>query len=215
MRSSLFSFRAGRRSPWRKAALGLGFLGLVVLAGRVPAYGESPADRERLERGEVVVADGPALGVGGGGGGGKGAGASVEAAVLVEAPVERVWEVMVDCARAPEFVPGLRECKVLESAPDHELIRHRVKTSGLLPEVTYTFRADYRRLERIDFQRTGGDLRELAGRWTLSPEGPRTLVRYAVHLDPGFLVPQWLVRRSLRHDLPELLRALRKRVAQL
>lgn len=177
---------------------------LVLLASAPLPAGE----QARLERGEVVVSTAPSP-----------TGRPqplVQAAILLDAPAAVVWDVMVDCPRAPEFVPGMRECRVLEHAPDHETIRHRVKVSSLLPEVTYVFRADYTKHEKIDFVRTGGDLKEMEGHWTLSAldGGRRTLVRYAVYLDPGFLVPQWAVRRSLRHDLPELLLALRRRVAQ-
>src|SRR5262249_23814570 len=160
----------------------------------------------RLERGEVVVSTTPSP---------SRSHPLVQAAILLDAPVATVWDVMVDCPRAPEFVPGMRECRVLEHAEDHETIQHRVKVSSLLPEVTYIFRADYSKHEKIDFVRTGGDLKEMEGHWALTAldGGRRTLVRYSVYLDPGFFVPQWAVRRSLRHDLPELLLALRRRVA--
>jgi len=170
------------------------------LAAPVASAGAA-GELARLERGEVVVSTGAPERP-----------RAIAAAILIDASPARVWGVMVDCPRAPEFVPGMRECRVLEHAADHEVIQHRVKLFALLPEVTYTFRADYRQGERIDFARTGGDLKELKGSWTLEPAGQRTLVRYSVYLDPGFLVPQWVVRRSLQHDLPELLRALRTRV---
>jgi ribosome-associated toxin RatA of RatAB toxin-antitoxin module len=182
-------------------------LALLALASGMGPAGAA-GEQARLERGEVVVSTAPSPA-------GPGQPRGVQAAILLDAPVATVWDVMVDCPRAPEFVPGMRECRVLEHAADHETIRHRVKVSALLPEVTYVFRADYRKHETIDFVRTGGDLKEMEGHWTLTAldGGRRTLVRYSVYLDPGFLVPQWAVRRSLRHDLPELLRALRRRVA--
>jgi coenzyme Q-binding protein COQ10 len=190
-------------------SLALGGLLALAAAGAALAAGGPPlgraelgeAERARLLEGEVVVStatpERPR---------------AVAAAVLVDAPVERVWEVMVDCPHAPEFVPGMRECRVLEHAEDHEVIEHRVKVFSFLPEVRYTFRADYRPRERIDFARTGGDLRAMEGSWTLARLDGRTLVRYSVYLDPGFLVPQWAVRRALRSDLPKLLLALRARV---
>jgi ribosome-associated toxin RatA of RatAB toxin-antitoxin module len=192
-----------QRLTWT-AIVWLALAGSPLLAAE-KAAGEIEEQR-RLARGEVVVATGPH--------GPARRSRAVGAAILIDAPVERVWEVMVDCPHAPEFVPGMRECQVLESAADHETIRHRVKISALLPEVKYTFRATYRRFERIDFVRTGGDLKHLEGSWTLEAVegGRRTLVRYSVYLDPGFLAPQWLVRQALRHDLPELLSALRRRV---
>jgi glutathione reductase (NADPH) len=40
-------------------------------------------------------------------------------------------------------------------------------------------------------------------------------IQYEVYLDPGFWVPQALVRHSLRKDLPAVLEALRTRVEGL
>jgi len=186
------------RSLALAALLALAAAGAALAAGG-PELGR--AERARLLEGEVVVStatpERPR---------------AVAAAVLVDAPVERVWKVMVDCPHAPEFVPGMRECRVLEHADDHDVIQHRVKIFSFLPEVRYTFRADYRPRERIDFARTGGDLRAMEGSWTLARLEGKTLVRYSVYLDPGFLVPQWAVRRALRSDLPKLLLALRARV---
>jgi hypothetical protein len=39
-------------------------------------------------------------------------------------------------------------------------------------------------------------------------------VQYEVYVDPGFWVPQVLVNRSLRNDLPTALTGLRERVTR-
>jgi len=172
-------------------------LSALVLSG--VAAGPDLPDWNRLSQGDVVVSRSHR---------------NVQAAILLDAPAERIWDVMVDCEGAPGFVPGLRECKVVERGDGWEVLQHRVRISSLLPQVTYRFRATYRRPERIDFVRTSGDLKAMEGSWVLVPveDGRRTVVRYSVYLDPGFLAPQWLVRQALRHDLPDLLRALRRRV---
>jgi ribosome-associated toxin RatA of RatAB toxin-antitoxin module len=143
--------------------------------------------------------------------------ARVRAAIFIDSPAQQIWNIMVDCDRAPEFVPGLRGCKVLEQNEDSDIIEHRVKFSWFLPTVTYIFRAHYRDFSRIDFTRVGGDLRELEGNWILEQpdDGQGTIVVYSVYVDAGFLVPQWLIRRILRGNLPDLLLALRNRVSEL
>lgn len=158
----------------------------------------------RVERGEVVVRSLA--------GENRSAG-RVWAAIAVAAPIDTVWDVMVDVEHAPEFVPGLRRARRLERHGSDEIIEHTVKYLWLLPEFTYRFRADYERPQRIVFRRISGDLRALEGEWTLraSTDGKGTVVTYSVHLDPGFLVPQWAVRKSLQHNLPAVLRAVRER----
>jgi hypothetical protein len=87
-----------------------------------------------------------------------------------------------------------------------------VRYSWLLPVVHYVFRAEYDRPHRIDFHRVSGDLKEQRGSWLLTPEPALggTLVEYQVYVDPGFWIPQFLVARSLRKDLPAVLAGLRE-----
>ncbi|HEY0783213.1 MAG TPA: SRPBCC family protein, partial [Thermoanaerobaculia bacterium] len=119
----------------------------------------------------------------------------------------------IDCAHAPEFVPRLRSCRIVEDGRERRLVEHRVQILRVLPALTYCFEERLETGKRIDFRRVSGALREMEGSWSLEDDAGRgTLVRYEVVLDPGFAVPGWLVRRLLRHDLVELLAALRDRV---
>jgi hypothetical protein len=100
----------------------------------------------------------------------------------------------------------------LESGENWERIRHEVKWIWLFPKISYVFLAKYTPKHMISFTRVSGDLKEMRGSWRLSEiDGNKTIVRYRVYLDPGFLVPQWLVRSSLESDLPEVLKALRQK----
>jgi ribosome-associated toxin RatA of RatAB toxin-antitoxin module len=171
------------------------------------SFGE--AELGRLGRGEVVVRVDPS-------GGQKNE--RVEAAILIDAAAEPIWKLINDCRQTPEFIPGLKSCRVLQQDGTGELIEHRMKVSMLLPEMKYIFRAEYQRNRRIDFKRTSGDLKEFEGSWVLESvdgENPQTLVIYSVFLDAGFLLPQWAMQLLLRQDLPGVLLALRNRISTL
>ena len=197
--------------PFFLTALAITALG-SLLAAQGPAAGEeplfSPAQWQQLRAGQVVLSEAPSASEGEG---------LVQAAIIVPSPPWRVWPVMVDCAAAPRWVPGLEECRVLGREADGEVIMHRVDASWFLPEVAYVFRARYQKPWRISFERLRGDLDEMRGPWQMRAldQGRGTLVVYSVFLDPGFWVPQWLVNLTLEADLPELLLALRRRVAAL
>ncbi|MEZ5498679.1 MAG: SRPBCC family protein [Steroidobacteraceae bacterium] len=150
----------------------------------------------------------------------KGRSGRARAAIMIDASPAQIWRIMTDCAAAPEFVPRLTRCTVIEHVPEKgfDIIQHEVRYAWFLPRVRYTFRADYVLNQRIDFRRIGGDLRNMQGTWLLRTDEhrpARTLVRYQVELDTGFWLPHSLIERSLRRDLPDTLRALRKRAGSV
>lgn len=140
----------------------------------------------------------------------------VRAAVLIKAGPEAIWAVMIDCREALKFVPGLKLCRRVAGAPDGRwaVIEEEIDYSWLLPTVHNVLRADCDRPRRIDFHRVSGDLKQEEGTWVLtpSPDGSATLVEYEMYLDPGFWIPQWLVKRTLLRDLPAALAGLRTRI---
>jgi coenzyme Q-binding protein COQ10 len=172
-------------------------------------WAAAPEVQRRLAAGEIVVEPTTALDPAHPRGG-------VRAAVLIRARPEAIWSVMTDCAQTPLFVPGLKRCRRLEGAPDGrwEDIEQEIRYAWYLPSVVYVFRADYERPRRIDFHRIRGDLKEEQGTWLLraTPDGSSTVVEYEMYLDPGFWVPQFVVSRTLRKDLPAALAGLRERV---
>ncbi|HTT03221.1 MAG TPA: SRPBCC family protein [Steroidobacteraceae bacterium] len=166
--------------------------------------------QQQLAAGQVVVRgamDGRAMA------------ARVDAAVKVHADRDAIWGVLKDCDHAPSFIPGLKRCQRVASAPDGswEVIAHDVKYSWFMPTIHSVFRADYQRPSRIDFHRIGGDLKDEQGSWLLEPlpDGSGTIVEYQMQINPGFWIPQAIVHRSLRKELPEALAALRIRVESL
>ncbi len=169
---------------------------------------EAPGVQARLAAGEVVVTTAAAIDPGRPRG-------RVLAAVLVKASPEAIWGVMTDCKQAPLFVPGLKRCSRIAGAADGswEDFEQVVQYSWFLPTVRYVVRAAYDRPRRIQFRRISGDLKDEEGSWLLTPtpDGSATLVQYEVYVDPGFWVPQVLVTRTLRMDLPAALAGLRDR----
>jgi hypothetical protein len=143
----------------------------------------------------------------------------IDAAVKIHAEPGEVWSVLRDCKGAPAFIPGLKLCRRIDGAADGswEIIEHEVKYSWLLPTIHSIFRADYRPLQRIDFHRVAGDLKDEQGVWLLAavPGQAATILEYQVYVDPGFWIPETLVRHSLRKELPAALAALRTRAESL
>ena len=139
------------------------------------------------------------------------------AAVLIRARPQVIAGLIRSCPETLKLVPGLTECKVLETAPDGswQIVRHVEDYSWLLPKLTYELRVTWDGDRHVSIERVGGDLRVMKGSWLLERQGDATLAHYDLDLAPGFWVPQWMVKLALRHDLPKMLRALRARAEEL
>lgn len=180
-----------------------------VTAAAQGAWAAEPGIQQRLAAGEVVVITNSNTAEPGHPRG------FVRAAVRIRAAPETIWKIMIDCDQAATYVPGLRRCRRIDGARDGSWqdIEHEIRYAWFLPTVRYVFRAEYDRPHRIAFHRISGDLKEEEGTWVLSPtpDGSATTVQYEVYVDPGFWIPQTLVNRSLRKDLPAALDGLRER----
>jgi uncharacterized protein YndB with AHSA1/START domain len=137
----------------------------------------------------------------------------IRAAVQIHASAERVFRTLTDCDEALRFVPHLRHCAVLDAAPDNswQIVEQQIDYGWYAPRAYYVFRADYERFARIHFSNVRGDFRENRGTWEFRPtaDGNDTIVTYRVRLVPRFYVPRWVMRMTLKRDLPELMKGLR------
>ncbi len=183
--------------------------GIWLVSAAANALELTDSDWEQLGAGEVIVQSDKVDGR-----------RRVEAAVVIQQPTADIWQVMLDCDNAPEFVPNMQRCQIIQQADDRswEIIEHQVKYGWLAPKTVYQFRADYVPQQKIHFERISGDLNHLEGDWMLTPiDGLEdyVLVTYSVFIDPGFLVPGFITRGALRDDLPDVMRSLRERVAEV
>lgn len=149
----------------------------------------------------------------------------VQAAVKINASATTIWRVLTDCDHASNFIPGVKHCSRVQSAPDGswEVIEHEAKYSWWMPSVKSLIRAEYKPPHRIHFKRVSGDLKKEEGDWVLEPvkavtpgaamgsDPAATIVEYDLSVDPGFWIPHVLLRHSLRSELPAALAALRER----
>ncbi len=188
---------------------------LALQAPAAPDTGDwfaEPAIAQRLAAGQVVIAATTATDHA------YPSGSSVRAAVRIRASPEAIWSVVTDCRQTLLLYPDLVGCRRVAGAADGswEDIEHRVRYSRLLPSVRYVFRAWYDRPRRIEMRRISGDVKEQRGTWLLMPTADRsaTVVEYQLYIEPGFWIPQALVTRSLRKDLPAALVRLRDRVEE-
>lgn len=180
---------------------------LVLSITVLPIFARSATSsltaEERLQRGEVVV-------------GLKEVGSRkfVTGTVLISEPPERVWPIMVN---PYEFLgkisPRMKNIEVVTDQAELSVLKITLDVV-LIPHFTYVVESKYENGTRVNFRRVGGILKDFKGYWEVSPAdgGNKTAVTYSMYVDPGFPVPQFIVREGVKSELPRTLMALRARV---
>ena len=166
----------------------LSWIDRQAVASRMVSY-----QTERAERPQVVL---------------------IKLAIDVDAPPQAIWDVLTACQIAPEYVPNVQSCRKLEVLNNGraELFVQVIKPVFFVPSFEHVFRLDYTPYTRIDVHRVSGPIAHLDGSWWLLPQpDDHTLLVYELALDPGFPIPRFLVRATLKRDLPKVLSAVRER----
>jgi ribosome-associated toxin RatA of RatAB toxin-antitoxin module len=142
--------------------------------------------------------------------------AAVSKEIVFERPAEQVFEVLADYARYPEFVPGIKGCRILPGKGD----RHVEYELDLgLKRIKYVLRHVEARPTRITWTLVSGDMMKVSnGEWALTAEGSSTRARYTVDIQISKppLIPQSIIDKVsdelTRVQLPKTLEAFKARV---
>jgi ribosome-associated toxin RatA of RatAB toxin-antitoxin module len=139
--------------------------------------------------------------------------------VMVDAPLERFWAVVVDAERYPEFVPGIKACRV-RRVGDEKHVEYDLDLG--VKRLRYTLRHEEHPPGRLSWSLVKGEWMKVSnGSWDLSADGTRTRARYTVEIQitKPPLVPQAVVDRIsdelTRVSLPRNLAAFKKRAESL
>lgn len=179
---------------------------LVLMLGVAPAQPPEVGwiDEESIQGGEILMDFGDDRRFRG----------RIRAAALVEARPETIWTILSDCESAPEYLDNVQSCELVETLDGGkaQVFRQRAKLRWFLPSFEHEFRLDYEPYERIRVTRISGPFEVLDGVWWLVPESPeRTRVVYRLDIEPGPLIPTFMLSRPLRRDVLNAIRAVRER----
>ena len=150
----------------------------------------------------------------------------VRAVGEIDAPPEKVYEVLTDFEHYAEFMPYLEESKVIRRTED-EVVTWAIMNAPMVS------RRDWVVAVKLDPKNMMGTT------WTLSQEGPpasdravrlkvnegswklevldggrRTRATYYLYTDPGGAIPTFIINKANTMALPDLFQAIRKRSAK-
>lgn len=170
------------------------------------------AELGQLEKGEVVVHPQRPT---------DGKGIAAQSFGVVDAPTGEVWPVLRDCQHFSQFLPRTKDSAA--TTEDGATICH-IELN--MPFPLMNLWSDSRSVLREEpgghYQRSWslvrGTYRRNSGSWQLVPWGPeqrQTLIVYTLDSDPAILIPDAILRSAQVGSLPEVFKAIRKRVVAL
>ncbi len=121
--------------------------------------------------------------------------AAITKEIVVGVPVERFYDVVVDYERYPEFVPGIRACRVRATTPEKQ-VEYELDIG--IKRIRYVLRHVELPPRSVSWSLVGGDMMKVSnGSWELSGEDDNTKAIYSVEIQISRppLVPQALVDR--------------------
>jgi hypothetical protein len=176
----------------------------------VAALQLSPGEMEAVGRGDVPVrvetfknAKGKAAGRGWG-------------AIVIERPIAEVWATMARYRDRAEYVPRLKKVQVLEETPGKARIKQEIDASVTTARYTawYTLDEQARTISwTLDKSASDNTVSEVDGDYRMAELAPgRTLLVYRAYVDSGLHVPQAIQSYMQKRSIPDLMKALKKRI---
>ena len=138
-------------------------------------------------------------------------GVTARVTALFNTDADSIWNIIGYCKNGLIYMHGLKTCEILEGDQFDMIVHHRVRNSWFSPMLDYTFRAQRNREGYGSAKLISGNLNVLNGYWQLKAlKGEQgVLVVHEISIQTRFPAPKWLVRRSLKQDLPDMLACIR------
>jgi ribosome-associated toxin RatA of RatAB toxin-antitoxin module len=138
---------------------------------------------------------------------------AIQAVFRIDAPPDQVYKTLRDASRFPEFMPGTKEVRILESGDGYQVASF-LGGSGLFESTVVMKRTLADTERRVSWTLVKGRVREMTGFWLVqeAEEQAVSLVTYRNYVNAGALIPDGIVREYLKRDIPPMVAALRKRV---
>lgn len=137
--------------------------------------------------------------------------ARAEASEVFEAPMEKVYDVIVNYSAYPEFVDGVSSVKVLEQDEQGARVEYSL---NMIKTFTYVLKLTHERPAKVSWELEGGDIfKKNSGHWLLSDRGDGTTdVEYSLDVDFKGFAPKAIINKLVANNLPNMMKQYHDRV---
>jgi coenzyme Q-binding protein COQ10 len=128
----------------------------------------------------------------------------------IKAPVEKVFRIISDYERYPEFLPEVKRVSTSDRSGNRVKVHYEVE---VIKRIKYTLELSEEPPHRVRWSFVEGELmRDNRGSWLLEAAGPdQTRATYSIEMALGPLVPKAIVKALVETSLPKMLEAFKKR----
>ncbi|MBI2027196.1 MAG: SRPBCC family protein [Deltaproteobacteria bacterium] len=138
--------------------------------------------------------------------------ARAEAVETILSPIKKVFEVVTDYEKYPEFIPEMKKVEVLEDEDSVKVVRFHL---NLLKPIQYTIRCE---VVKSPFEMTwklidSDFFKENDGGWKLKKIGDgETQATYYISCDFKMFMPAMIINKIVSAQLPKMLSCFKKRI---
>lgn len=136
--------------------------------------------------------------------------ASASRTEVVDVDINKLYDVIVDYAKYPDFVDGVSSTKVLSQNETSAKVEYSV---NLIKSFKYTLATSQARPTRVSWVLESGDLfKKNDGNWTLKDLGNgKTEVTYSLEVDFKMFAPNAILSALTEKNLPVMMQSFFKR----
>jgi coenzyme Q-binding protein COQ10 len=130
--------------------------------------------------------------------------------IVINAPVEKVFDVITQYEKYGEFLSEVKEVRTSGRQGNEVNVHYKI---DVVKTIKYTIRAKEERPTRMSWTFVEGEfMKDNKGHWLLEPAGEgKTKATYTVEMALGALVPKSVVNALVETSLPKMLEAFKRR----
>jgi ribosome-associated toxin RatA of RatAB toxin-antitoxin module len=126
---------------------------------------------------------------------------------------EQMFQVVTDYAKYHEFLPEVRQCRVLRQEGDRKLVQFDV---NVIKTFSYRLWMTEAPPTSLSWSLEGGDLFKLSnGSWKLEDQGGKTRATYSVEGKFKVFIPSIVEKNLMNNSLPRMFANYRSRIEAL
>ncbi|KHD87960.1 MAG: polyketide cyclase [Bdellovibrio sp. ArHS] len=126
---------------------------------------------------------------------------------------EQFYKIIADYEKYHEFLPEVKQCKVLKSEGHRKLVEYNVQ---VMKSFKYSLWMTENASQSITWEFASGDIfKTSVGSWKLENEAGKTRATYSVEATFSMFVPGPIANALVSVNLPNMISSYHKRVKQL